>query len=119
MENFNRSKPVFARFPFTFNGEEYAPGDKFEAAPHIIQRMWFARKLTHINGVKDEPQKTTDVNPGADEDQKAVTLDHTGAGWYNILMHGAVMNPEKIKGKQKAIEWAVENLGVNEDEFTV
>ncbi len=113
MENFNRSKPVYARFPFTFNGEQYAPGDLFEAAPHIVQRMWFARKLTHVNGVKDEQQEKT----AADEDQKAVSLDHTGAGWYNILMHGAVMNPEKIKGKPKAIDWAVENLGVTEDDI--
>ena len=108
MENFNRTKPVFARFPFTFNGEQYEPGDKFEAPAHIIQRMWFARKLTHV-GQSDEVK--------ADE-VKAVTLDHTGAGWYNILMHGAVMNEEKIKGKQNAIEWAVENLGVTADDIS-
>lgn len=116
MENFNRFKPVFARFPFMFNGEKYEPGDLFEAQPHIVQRMWFARKLTHVGEVKDESPKTVDTTPAADE-VSAVSLEHTGAGWYNVLMHGAVMNPEKIKGKQKAVDWAVETLGVTADDI--
>lgn len=105
---FNKSKPVYARVLFTFAGEQYEPGDLFEAAPHIVQRMWFARRLTHGIEVKTQTDEVS-----------TVTLDHKGAGWYDVLMHGAVMNPEKIKGKQKAIDWAVENLGVSADEFSV
>lgn len=107
MENFNRFNPVFARTAFTFAGEDYHPGDAFEAQPHIIQRMWFARKLTHV---KTDDLKTDDL---------IVTLDHKGAGWYEVLMHGAVVSTEKIKGKQNAIDWAVNTLGVNADDIGV
>lgn len=110
MENFNRFNPVFARTKFTFAGEDYHPGDAFEAQPHIVQRMWFARKLTHV--------KTDDVKPdGPKPDDPIVTLDHKGAGWYEVLMHGAVVSTEKIKGKQNAIDWAVNTLGVNADDI--
>lgn len=107
MENFNRFNPVFARTKFTFAGEVYQPGDAFEAQPHIVQRMWFARKLTHV---KTDELKT---------DDPIVTLDHKGAGWYEVLMHGAVVSTEKIKGKQNAIDWAVNTLGVNADDIGV
>ena len=127
---FNKSKPVYARVVFTFAGEQYEPGDLFEAAPHVVQRMWFARRLTHVgqtdevktDEVKTDEVKTDEVKTDevkTDEvktdEVSAVTLGHKGAGWYDVLMHGAVMNPEKIKGKQKAIDWAVENLGVTAD----
>ncbi len=124
MENFNRFKPVFARFPFMFNGEKYEPGDLFEAQPHIVQRMWFARKLTHIGEVTTDEVTTDEVTTDevttdevTTDEVSAVSLEHTGAGWYNVLMHGAVINPEKIKGKQRAVDWAVETLGVTAEDI--
>lgn len=112
MENFNRFNPVFARTAFTFAGEDYHPGDAFEAPPHIVQRMWFARKLTHV---KTDDLKIDDLKTG----DPIVTLDHKGAGWYEVLMHGAVVSTEKIKGKQNAIDWAVNTLGVNANDIGV
>ncbi len=104
MSTFFRNKPVFARVAFTYAGVEYQPGDEFKAPAHKVQQMWFARKLTHDGGV---------------DDATLVTLEHKGAGWYNVLMSGAQMNTDKIKGKDAAIEWAVTNLGVTEDVISV
>lgn len=104
MSTFFRNKHVFARVAFTYAGVEYQPGDEFKAPAHKVQQMWFARKLTHDGGVDDAP---------------LVTLEHKGAGWYNVLMSGAQMNTDKIKGKDAAIEWAVTNLGVTEDVISV
>lgn len=104
MSTFFRNKPVFARVAFTYAGVDYQPGDEFKAPPHKVQQMWFARKLTHDGAVDDAP---------------LVTLEHKGAGWYNVLMSGAQMNTDKIKGKDAAIEWAVTNLGVTEDVISV
>lgn len=105
MSTFFRNKPVFARVAFTYAGVEYQPGDEFKAQAHKVQQMWFARKLTHDAPVVD--------------DTPLVTLEHKGAGWYNVLMSGAQMNTDKIKGKDAAIEWAVTNLGVTEDVISV
>lgn len=110
MSTFFRNKPVFARVAFTYAGVEYQPGDEFKAPAHKVQQMWFARKLTHDGVaavVDDAPVLPT------------VTLEHKGAGWYNVLMSGAQMNTDKIKGKDAAIEWAVTNLGVTEDVISV
>lgn len=104
MSNFFHTRPVFARVSFTYNGVHYLPGDAFSAPKHKVQQLWFARKLTHDGGVDDAP---------------LVTLEHKGAGWYNVLMSGAQMNTDKIKGKDAAIEWAVTNLGVTEDVISV
>lgn len=104
MSTFFRNKPVFARVAFTYAGIEYQPGDEFKAPANKVQQMWFARKLTHDVAVDDAP---------------LVTLEHKGAGWYNVLMSGAQMNTDKIKGKDAAIEWAVTNLGVTEDVISV
>jgi hypothetical protein len=105
MSTFFRNKSVFARVAFTYAGVEYQPGDEFKAPAHKVQQMWFARKLTHYAPVVD--------------DAPLVTLEHKGAGWYNVLMSGAQMNTDKIKGKDAAIEWAVTNLGVTEDVISV
>lgn len=105
MSTFFRNKPVFARVAFTYAGVEYQPGDEFKAPAHKVQQMWFARKLTHDAPVVD--------------DAPLVTLEHKGAGWYNVLMSGAQMNTDKIKGKDAAIEWTVTNLGVSEDVISV
>lgn len=106
MSTFFRNKPVFARVAFTYAGVEYQPGDEFKAPAHKVQQMWFARKLTHNA-------------PAVVDDAPLVTLEHKGAGWYNVLMSGAQMNTDKIKGKDAAIEWAVTNLGVTEDVISV
>lgn len=113
MSTFFRNKPVFARVAFTYAGVEYQPGDEFKAPAHKVQQMWFARKLTH-----DGVAATVDDAPAAD-DAPLVTLEHKGAGWYNVLMSGAQMNTDKIKGKDAAIEWAVTNLGVTVDAIEV
>lgn len=105
MSTFFRNKPVFARVAFTHAGVDYQPGDEFKAPAHKVQQMWFARKLMHDAPVVD--------------DAPLVTLEHKGAGWYNVLMSGAQMNTDKIKGKDAAIEWAVTNLGVTEDVISV
>lgn len=113
MSTFFRNKPVFARVAFTYAGVEYHPGDEFKAPTHKVQQMWFARKLTH-----DGVAAAVDDAPVVD-DLPTVTLEHKGAGWYNVLMSGAQMNTDKIKGKDAAIEWAVTNLGVTEDVISV
>lgn len=97
MENYYRGKDVYVRFAFVYAGKQYQPGDPFIAPRHKIEQLWFARKLTHVGA-----QATTTV----------ATLEHLGAGWYNVLLSGTVVNPEKIKSKQAAIEWAATNLGV-------
>lgn len=104
MSTFFRNKPVFSRVAFTYAGVDYQPGDEFKAPAHKVHQMWFARKLMHDGVVDDAP---------------LVTLEHKGAGWYNVLMSGAQMNTDKIKGKDAAIEWAVTNLGVTEDVISV
>jgi len=114
MSTFFRNKPVFARVAFTYAGVEYQPGDEFKAPAHKVQQMWFARKLTHGMEAKTESQKKSDA-----DDAPLVTLEHKGAGWYNVLMSGAQMNTDKIKGKDAAIEWAVTNLGVTVDAIEV
>lgn len=106
MSNFFHTKPVFARVSFTYNGVHYLPGDLFSAPKHKVQQLWFARKLTH-DGV------------AAVDDAPLVTLEHKGAGWYNVLMSGAQMNTEKIKGKEAAMLWAMANLGVTVDAIEV
>lgn len=115
MSTFFRNKPVFARVAFTYAGVEYQPGDEFKAPAHKVQQMWFARKLTHTQPEVSEP--TTE--PEQTVQSPVVTLEHKGAGWYNVLMSGAQMNTDKIKGKDAAIEWAVTNLGVTEDVISV
>ena len=107
MSTFFRNKPVFARVAFTYAGVEYQPGDEFKAPAHKVQQMWFARKLTHDGVV------------AVVDDAPLVTLEHKVAGWYNVLMSGAQMNTDKIKGKDAAIEWAVTNLGVTVDAIEV
>lgn len=110
MSTFFRNKPVFARVAFIYAGVEYQPGDEFKAPAHKVQQMWFARKLTH-----DGVAPIIDNAPVV----PTVTLEHKGAGWYNVLMSGAQMNTDKIKGKDAAIEWAVTNLGVTVDAIEV
>jgi len=105
IEKFYKDKPVYARTHFTYNGTEYAPGDKFEQSDYHTRRMWVAYRLTH---------KTTEQRISS-----GVQIENMGAGWYNIEIAGVTMNPEKIRGKDAAIEWAVENLGVSKDEFIV
>lgn len=111
MSTFFRDKPVFARVAFTYAGVDYQPGDLFTAPAHKIQQMWFARKLTHKKPEVSEPVVET-VPP-------VVTLEHVGAGWYNIQMAGATVNPEKIKSRPAAIDWAVTNLGVTVEQIGV
>lgn len=45
----------------------------------------------------------------ADTDTSGVTYEHTGAGWYNVLVDGIQANDAKIKGREAAEEWAKEN----------
>lgn len=106
MSTFFRDKPVFARVAFTYAGVDYQPGDAFTAPKHKVQQMWFARKLTH-------------KQPDVETMPPVVTLEHVGAGWYNVQMAGATVNPEKIKSRPAAIDWAVTNLGVTVDQIGV
>jgi len=103
MSLFFRNKPVFAKVPFVYAGVKYEIGDVFEAPHHKIEQLWFARKLTH-EGVS----KVASPN---------VTLESAGKGFYHVLLTGAQMTMEPIKGKQAAKQWAVDNLGVTDDQI--
>jgi len=102
MSLFFKNKPVFAKVPFVFAGKQYEPGDSFEALPHLIDRMWFARKLTH-DGVKT-------VTP-------IVSIVAAGKGLYHVHLSGAQMTGDAVKGKAAAKQWAIDNLGVTDDQI--
>ena len=132
-ENLDYSKPLYALQAFTYNGKTYAPGEPFPwqrlaLGKHIVARLWNGRKIRHTLPETLATQLPTDPPPV--KTQEAVTpaatqlpttppppqsatiaaLEHTGAGWYNIVVDGlGAVNDAKIKGRDAARKWAAEN----------
>lgn len=121
-ENLDYSKPLYALQEFTFNGKRYAKGDEFPwqrlaTSKHKVAQMWNGRKIRHtLQGdaqlapaATQLPKDPPPVKP-LDTPTVTATLEHTGAGWFNVVVEGlGAVNDAKIKGREAALQWATEN----------
>lgn len=111
-------KPLFALSAFTYNGKRYQPGEPFNwrtvaCSVRDVAALHNARRVRHTlpDSVKPASQLPTDPPPKREPPAQvqAATLEHTGAGWYNVVVDGlGPINESKLKGKESAAEWAAE-----------
>lgn len=106
---------VFAK-DTKYMGQEYKAGDSIpdEMTTSMRQRLLGARKLVVASDAKPvvvDEKKPQEQLPKT----QAYELEHTGGGYYNVLVGGVALNgEEKIQGKDNAEEWAKKTLGITE-----
>lgn len=124
MKIFDISQPfVFARDRQHFGGKAVKKGARVPAgfSRQQLERFYNAgiiEPLATQLPTTPPPVKPLDapIEPDATQLPKdpppatAAKLDHTGAGWYNIVVDGlGAVNDAKIKGREAALQWAAEN----------